>query len=195
MEAHKFDPARAELLDAPERERFLPDATIIDALELAGDETVVDYGAGTGRLTLAAAAHLRDGRVIALDESPEMIARLRERVAAAPEDLRARVQVLQIVANTVPLDDRSAQRILAVNVLHELRGERALEEMRRLLSADGFLLVIDWDRERPGEPGPPLEHRYDRPSAIAELQRGGFSVQELELALPYHFALRARTPA
>lgn len=191
MQSHKFDPARAEMLDAPDRDRFLPDSVIIDALALEGDETVIDYGAGTGRLTLAAAARLPGGRVVALDESPEMVARLCERVAGAPADLRARVQVLQITANEVPLPDASAQRILAVNVLHELRGERALQEMGRLLAKEGSLLVFDWDRDRPDDTGPPAEHRYDRPSAVAELHQAGFSVAELELELPYHFALRA----
>jgi len=41
----KFDPARAHLLDAPERERYLPTAALVDLLELGGEETVVDYGA------------------------------------------------------------------------------------------------------------------------------------------------------
>jgi ubiquinone/menaquinone biosynthesis C-methylase UbiE len=82
-EARKFDPARAPLLDSAERDAYLPDSVVVDLLELSGNETVLDYGAGTGRLALAAAERLLSGRVIAVDEVPEMIERLASRVAAA----------------------------------------------------------------------------------------------------------------
>nr|MBA2767089.1 hypothetical protein [Solirubrobacterales bacterium] len=52
----KFDPARADHLDAPERDAYLPDAPLVALLALQGAETVVDYGAGTGRLALAVRA-------------------------------------------------------------------------------------------------------------------------------------------
>jgi hypothetical protein len=65
----KFDPARADRLDAPERDSYLPDAPLVALLGLGGEETVIDYGAGTGRLAIAARAALgAGGRVIAVDE-------------------------------------------------------------------------------------------------------------------------------
>src|SRR5690242_13242530 len=45
--------------------------------------TVVDLGAGTGRLALAAAPHV--GRVVAVDVSPAMLARLRDRKSVVRE--------------------------------------------------------------------------------------------------------------
>jgi ubiquinone/menaquinone biosynthesis C-methylase UbiE len=185
--AHKFDPARAHLLDSAERDRFLPDEAIVALLALSGSETVLDYGAGTGRVTLAIAERLPDGRVIALDESPEMLERLRARTAGI-----ANVEVLAVDGNRVALPDACAQRILAVNLLHEVRGEHALEEMRRLLAPGGMLLVIDWDRERPSEPGPPAEHRYSAQEALRELRAAGLGAELLASELPYHFVLRAR---
>ncbi|HEV2786252.1 MAG TPA: class I SAM-dependent methyltransferase, partial [Solirubrobacteraceae bacterium] len=129
----KFDPARADVLDAPEREAYLPTAELIDLLDLEGVERVVDYGAGTGRLSLAVAGELAEGaRVVAVEESNEMFERLSARVAAV-----AGVEAILIGDNRVPLDDGWAQRILALNVLHEVRGETALTEMRRLLGVFG----------------------------------------------------------
>lgn len=189
-EPRKFDPARVHLLDAPERDAFLPDATIVDLLELTGGETVLDYGAGTGRVALAVAARLPRGRVIAVDESPEMIELLSGRVAEA-----LNVEAMAIRDNAVPLEDASVEGILAVNVLHEVRGETALAEMRRLLSADGFLLIVDWDRDRPGERGPPVELRYGVEDAIAACASAGFVAEPVEADLPHHFALRARPRA
>lgn len=184
--SHKFDPARAHLLDSPERNGYLPDQTLVDLLELEGGETVLDYGAGTGRVALAAAERLPRGRVIAVEENAEMLKRL------ATHAQGSTVEVIAIAHNRVPLKSASVDRILAINMLHEVRGENALGEMYRLLAPHGFALVVDWDRERPGEPGPPAEHRYTRAEAVAELSEAGFEVQPLEPGLPYHFALRAR---
>ncbi len=186
-EERKFDPARAHLLDAPEREEYLPDATLVALLELSGEETVLDYGAGTGRVALAAAARLPRGRVVAVDESPEMVALLRERVAAAPN-----VEALAIEENSVPLADGSVDRVLAVNLLHEIRGETALAEIRRLLAPGGFVLIVDWDRDRPGERGPPTEIRYGTRDAIVACAEAGLAAEALAAELPHHFALRAR---
>ncbi len=185
----KFDPGRAHLLDAPERDAFLPDGAVVDMLELDGGETVVDYGAGTGRVSLAAAARLPRGRVVAVDESPEMTELLRGRIADA-----ANVEAVAIEDNAVPLADGVADRVLAVNLLHEVRGETALEEMRRLLAPGGFLLVVDWDRDRPSEGGPPARIRYGTEDAIAALAAAGFEAEAIAGELPYHFALRARLP-
>ena len=185
--AHKFDPARAHLLDSPERARFLPEAPIIALLQLSGDETVLDYGAGTGRFAIKLVEELPQGRVIAIDESAEMVELLEARTAG-----RANIETVAITDNDVPLPDACADRILAVNLLHEVRGERALVEMRRLLAEQGLLIVVDWDRDRASEPGPPSEHRYSAAEAQQELISAGFETELLSTTLPYHFTLRAQ---
>jgi ubiquinone/menaquinone biosynthesis C-methylase UbiE len=183
----KFDPGRAHMLDSAERSQFLPDETLVELLELSGEETVLDYGSGTGRVALAAAARLPNGRVLAVDENPEMLEILRERTAETPN-----VEVLAANANRVELPDASAQRILAVNLLHEVRGENALAEMRRLLSPDGLLLVADWDRDAPGDTGPPAHLRYSSREAERELADAGFITSRAAVSLPYHFAITCR---
>jgi ubiquinone/menaquinone biosynthesis C-methylase UbiE len=188
-EAHKFDPAKAHLLDLPDRDQFLPDGVLVDLLELGGAETVLDYGAGTGRVSVAVAERLAEGTVIAVDESPEMVERLRARTAQS-----GNVEVMAIAENRVALADASVERILAVNLLHEVRGEAALAEMRRLLKPEGFVLVVDWDRERPSDPGPPAAHRYSSSEAHQDLTAAGFQAEPVETELPYHFVLRARRP-
>lgn len=186
-DSHKFDPARAHLLDSSERAAFLPDETLVDLLALGGSEIVIDYGAGTGRVSLAVAARLPQGRVIALDESPEMVQRLRTRTAGSDN-----VEVMAIAENQVAVPDASVDRILAINLLHEIRGESALAQMHRLLKADGILLAVDWDRDRPSEPGPPAHHRYNETEAEQELAAAGFQSEPVKINLPYHFVLRAR---
>ena len=48
---------------------------VLERLELAGSETVLDAGAGSGRVTAELVKRLPEGRVIALDGSEQMIAK------------------------------------------------------------------------------------------------------------------------
>ena len=81
--------------------------------------------------------------------------------------------------------------MLAVNLLHEVRGERAGAEMRRLIADDGFVLVVDWERGRPREDGPPEELLYDAAEATAVLANAGLHARPAPVELPFHFALIA----
>src|SRR5579863_5919184 len=58
-------------------------AAVLERLPLTGDETVVDAGCGSGRVTQLLAARLPRGRVVALDSSPAMLDEARTRLAAA----------------------------------------------------------------------------------------------------------------
>ena len=172
----KFDPARAHMLDAPERERYLPTEALVALLALRGDELVVDYGAGTGRLVHAVAQRVAaGGELVAVEESEEMFERLAAQIAEV-DNARAVV----ISGNRVPLADGSAQRILAVNLLHEVRGETALDEMRRLLAPGGFLLAVDWERGRDRDGGPPDELLYTAAEAATELALAGLATLILD---------------
>ena len=57
---------------------------VLDRLELAGDETVLDAGCGSGRVTRLLLERLPCGRVIAVDDSPEMVDRAREELRDEP---------------------------------------------------------------------------------------------------------------
>jgi ubiquinone/menaquinone biosynthesis C-methylase UbiE len=182
----KFDPARAGILDAPEREQFLPSEKLVALLGLTGAETVLDYGAGTGRLTVVAARAIPQGRVLAVDESSEMLAHLQTRIAGT-----ANASAALISSNRLALGDGEADRILAVNLLHEIRDEDALREMRRVLAPDGILLVVDWERGRPRPSGPPDELLYTAAEAERELRDAGFDTEHVAAGLPFHFVIRA----
>jgi trans-aconitate 2-methyltransferase len=63
---------------------------VLGRLSLAGDETVLDAGCGSGRVTEALLERLPEGRVIALDSSASMIAAARERLGRADGRLEIR---------------------------------------------------------------------------------------------------------
>jgi SAM-dependent methyltransferase len=74
-----FDEQHSRRYDAKEDARAAEEVELLQRLRaLTPDATVVDIGAGTGQFTLAAAGVCR--RVVALDVSPVMLARLRENV-------------------------------------------------------------------------------------------------------------------
>ena len=54
---------------------------VLDRLPLEGDESVLDAGCGSGRVTELLASRLPRGRVVALDASPSMIEEARGRLA------------------------------------------------------------------------------------------------------------------
>ena len=54
--------------------------TLLDRLELQGDETVLDAGCGSGAVTAALVERVPGGRVIAVDGAPTMVAEARARL-------------------------------------------------------------------------------------------------------------------
>jgi trans-aconitate 2-methyltransferase len=56
-------------------------AAVLERLSLFGDETVLDAGCGSGRVTELLAEQLPRGRVIALDSSPAMVDEARRRLS------------------------------------------------------------------------------------------------------------------
>jgi trans-aconitate 2-methyltransferase len=77
-----WDAATYDRVAAPQEEWGVK---VIDRLELAGDETVLDAGCGSGRLTRHLVERLPNGRVIGVDASPSMIAKARERLGDSVE--------------------------------------------------------------------------------------------------------------
>ncbi|MGH2954288.1 MAG: class I SAM-dependent methyltransferase [Solirubrobacterales bacterium] len=51
---------------------------VLDRLSIRGDETVLDAGCGSGRVTRLLLERLPEGRVIGVDASPSMIEKARE---------------------------------------------------------------------------------------------------------------------
>ncbi|HEY8043217.1 MAG TPA: class I SAM-dependent methyltransferase [Streptosporangiaceae bacterium] len=113
MELLEWDARSYDALPLPHK-RWGPAA--IARLRLAGDETVADLGAGTGRDASQLLAALPRGRVLAIDGSQQMLAQLRERLAGQLD----RVQVLaadlrEPLPATGPVD-----AVLSVATLHWL---------------------------------------------------------------------------
>jgi trans-aconitate 2-methyltransferase len=95
-------------------------ATVLDRLELRGDELVLDAGCGTGRVTEVLRDRLPDGRVMALDASPSMLAEARSRLG----DDRV-TYVLADLGRPLPLDE-AVDAVFSNATFHWVRDHEAL---------------------------------------------------------------------
>ncbi|HEU5277802.1 MAG TPA: class I SAM-dependent methyltransferase [Gaiellaceae bacterium] len=114
---------------------------IAERLGLQRGRTVLDLGAGTGKLTRALVK--TGARVIAVEPGDAMRARLEQAVPEA-ESLRGS-------AERIPLGDRSVDAITAGQAFHWFRHDEAIPELHRVLRPGGGVALI-WnsrDLERP----------------------------------------------
>jgi ubiquinone/menaquinone biosynthesis C-methylase UbiE len=117
-----------------------PDLTaMLAAAELAGGESVLDLGCGTGHTALAFAA--RGARVEALDLTAEMLAQGR-RMAA--ERGLANVRFREGDAAQPPFADAAFDVVTSrLSAHHYARPDAAIREAARVLRPAGRLLLVD----------------------------------------------------
>jgi trans-aconitate 2-methyltransferase len=113
---------------------------VLDRLALDGDETVIDAGCGSGRVTEALIERLPRGRVIAVDASPSMVAAARERLQRSgygPERVEVREGNLLELEVEEPVD-----AVLSTATFHwVLDHERLFARLHAALLADSGMLA------------------------------------------------------
>jgi trans-aconitate 2-methyltransferase len=107
---------------------------VLDRLELAGNEVVLDAGCGSGRVTEALLQRLPRGRVIAIDESASMVEAARQRLGP---DVDVRVMDLLDLDLEEPVD-----AVLSTATFHWISDhERLFAQLHRALRPGGRLVA------------------------------------------------------
>ena len=120
-------------------------ARAIDALDLRGDETVVDLCTGTADLALAAVRARPAGarRVVGLDFAAEMLRHGARKLGRDPAG--SRVWLLRGDASRLPLADRSVDVVTIGFGIRNVEDPRAAcGEMRRVLRPGGRLAILEF---------------------------------------------------
>lgn len=116
-------------------------ANVIDTIELAGNETVLDAGCGTGRVTVQLLERLPRGRVIAVDRSRNM---LEQAESAMPGVFRSRVTFVQADLATITLAaiEEAVDLIFSTATFHWIHDHpRLFANLYALLKPDGWLVA------------------------------------------------------
>jgi trans-aconitate 2-methyltransferase len=160
---------------------------VLERLDLRGDETVLDAGCGSGRVTAMLLERLPVGRVIAVDSSPSMVAAARETLPADRVDT--------MVCNLVDLElDEPVDAVFSNAVFHWIldhdrlfaRLHAALRPGGRLVAqcgGEGNIAAFKAAMEEVAAREPYAEHiagwtpwNYAAPEATEErLRRAGFA--------------------
>ena len=132
--------ALAWMLDNPFRRRFKRET--LDRVGIRPGERVLELGPGPGAFTVDAARRVGpEGRLIAVDIQPKMIALVEARVREAGLD---NVAMHVRSAYDLPLENDSVDRAFLITVLPEIPDQmRALAELRRVLKPGGVLSVTE----------------------------------------------------
>jgi trans-aconitate 2-methyltransferase len=128
----RWDGRTYDRISGPMEAMALP---VLERLPLGGDETVLDAGCGSGRVTEALLERLPRGRVVAVDASADMLAAARERLAGDP-----RVQYVQADLTELDLDE-PVDAVLSTATFHWVADQAGLYRALRGVLRPGGRLV------------------------------------------------------
>ena len=184
MHPRRFDPARAARLDDPARFDYLPPEEVFDLMGAPRGGVVIDFGTGTGTYAIELARRRPDLEVVALDVQPEMLDRLKAKpVLAQLGNLKP-----VLTSDSAGLDSK-ADRVLSLNVLHELDDD-ALKGLAALLKPGGVALIADWNAEVDRPAGPPKEHLHTPAEGLKRVEKVGLRGIG-ERLMRYHYIIVA----
>ena len=173
----------ADWLERSDREATEQPEKVLDALKIAPGSTVADIGAGTGYFSLRLAKRVGpQGRVLATDIQPQMLAMLSENMRAA--GIR-NIEPILCTPTDAKLPEGQLDLALMVDVYHELASpEKTMTQVRRALKPDGRLVLVEYRGEDPNVPIK-SEHKMTLVQVRSELEPMGFRLQEVFEFLVY----------
>jgi len=110
---------------------------VLDRLELRGNETILDAGCGSGRVTELLLERLPDGQVIALDGSASMIEAARERLGGHTNIEFAVMDLLEL-----ELAGRQVDGVISTATFHWITDHvRLFEQLHAIMRPGGQLVA------------------------------------------------------
>lgn len=179
--SHVMGHLGAGWLERPERLQEERTDLLVSALALDDDDTVVDLGAGTGYFSFPMAAFVPDGKVLAVDIQPEMLAIIERRMSDYDVDNVEPVLASECNPN---LDGRAVDLVLMVDAYHEFSCPReVMEAIVTALADDGRVVLVEYRGEDPNVGIKPL-HTMTLRQAKKEMAAVGLTLDSVSNVLP-----------
>ena len=167
-------------LERPDREAEERTDLLVENLGLERTDVVADIGAGTGYFSFRMSSLVPDGKVLAVDIQPEMLAMIEQRKAGGWENIegvQGTITDINVAPNTVDL-------ILMVDAYHEFSHPREMgESMVRALKPGGRIALVEYRQEDPSVPIKFL-HKMTEAQAKTEMAAIGLNWIETKDVLP-----------
>jgi trans-aconitate 2-methyltransferase len=151
---------------------------VVERLELRGDETVLDAGCGTGRVTEMLLERLPRGQVVAVDGSQAMVDRARQRFGDRVQAFRSDLVELEL--------DEPVDAVLSTATFHWISDhDRLFARLHAALKPGGQLVAqcggagnvarVEAAIARVGAPGASPWNFADAHETRERLERAGFT--------------------
>ncbi len=173
----------------PARDDWQKPDEVIAIMGIEPGMTVADIGPGTGYLEpYLATAVGTEGRVLALDAEPNMIAYLEKR--AKNEDW-TNVEARLVEFSDPKVTQGEVARVVVVNTWHHIRDREIYgAKVFAGLQPGGSITVVEYTMEV--DDGPPMEIRLKPEQVVAELKAAGFEAEVIEESLPRQYVVIGR---
>ena len=181
----------ASWLERPKREQEERTDLLIKGLNLKSTDNVADIGAGSGYFSFRMAKLVPQGKVYAVDISPQMIGIVRSKMA---QEKVSNVEPVQSTITQTKLPPNSVDTALIVDAYHEF--SHPLEMATSILNAlkpGGKLILIEYRMEDPTVPIK-LLHKMTEKQAKREMKNAGFKWEQTLTMLPQQHFMIFRKP-
>ncbi|HEX2229493.1 MAG TPA: methyltransferase domain-containing protein [Candidatus Binatia bacterium] len=184
---HRDPQAYIGALEDPKRDAYQKPHEVVHALGLKPGEVIADIGAGSGYFTFHLARHVGpEGKVYAVDVSPDMIRHINRRI----RDAKAYNVVSVLAEPDDPLlPEQSVNRFFICDVWHHVENQtKYLSVMKKMLKEDGEIIMIDFHKADIPV-GPPPQMKIAREHVIKQMESNGFRLKKEHTFLPYQYFL------
>ena len=157
----------------------------IDAMDISPRDVIADVGAGSGYYTFRLAEKVPDGRVIAIDIQPEMLAYLEnEKVKRGLTNVEEHLGQI----DTIMMPAETLDSALFVDSYHEFSHPfEMMTSVVQALRPGGRVYLLEYRGEDPNVPIKPL-HKMTEEQAVKEMQHVGLRHLDTRRHLPWqHF--------
>lgn len=181
------DPEKfVEKFEGRERDKWQKPDQVIKSFDLSDDDVLVEIGSGTGYFAIRLAQQLKNGKVIAFDQSSGMTSYLKNRIHQLG---LTNIYAYQSDADgSIGLEEK-ADLIFLVDVYHHLKNRVSyFSNLASHLKQKGKLVIIDRTEEK--VEGQPSGHRVSPAVVKQEMKEAGFQlIEELDFLLPIQYYL------